>query len=182
MIRVRAHTCYLGSTGYAHHARSFFRELSRWVDLRVRNFTWDESPSYLNSTDFEIIDTITLSNSDGSFSDYPISHSFPDLPWKPSEGFEPEVDLVLMDSNHHYFYDEYSAPIKIAYTVWESTEIEQGFFEQLLKFDYLWVVSEWHREVVIRQGYPEQRVFIVREGVEDSLYFKQDSRKDKERF
>ena len=171
MIKVRAHTCYLGKTGFAAHSRGFFRELSKHVDLRVRNYTWDDKPDYLNEVDESIIDTITLSNNDGSQSDYPISHSFPHHKWRHAEatGFAPDVDLVLMDMNHQYFYDEYSAPIKIAYTVWESTALEKDFFNQLLKFDYLWVVTDWHRKMIIDQGYPAYRVFVVNEGVDDTF-------------
>lgn len=172
MIKVRAHTCYLGRTGYAAHARSFFRELSKHVDLRVRNFTWDSNPDYINSTDLAVLDRITLSDQDGSYSDYPMTHSFPNLDWKHREmsDFEADVDIVLMDAEHHYFYEEHTAETKIAYTVWESTRIKEGFFEQLLKFDYLWVATEWHKRVAVEQGYPEYRVFVVNEGV-DSEFF-----------
>lgn len=170
MIKVRAHTCYLGKTGYASHSRSFFRELSKYVNLKVRNFTWDNNPNYLNEVDFGIIDTITLSDGNGNFSDYPISRSFPELPWKGEEDFYPDVEIVLMDNNHHYFYENYDSPVKIAYTVWESTELEERFFNQLLKFDYLWVVSDWHKKVIVNQGYPEYRVFVVNEGVDLEFY------------
>jgi hypothetical protein len=54
-MKVRAHTCYLGHTGFASHARNFFRELSKHVDLRVRNYTWDSDPTYLDNIDFNII-------------------------------------------------------------------------------------------------------------------------------
>lgn len=169
MIKVRAHTCYLGHTGFAAHAKNFFRELSKYTDLRVRNYTWDPNPVF-DSVDYGILDTITLGNGDGSESDYPISHSFPRHPWKSSAGFTQDIDIVLMDMHHKYFFDTYNAPIKIAYTVWESTELGQGFFNQLLKFDYLWVVTQWHKDVIIKQGYPEDRVFVVNEGV-DSIFF-----------
>jgi autotransporter strand-loop-strand O-heptosyltransferase len=167
MIKVRAHTCYLGKTGYASHAREFFRSLSAHVDLRVRNYTWDSNPEYLNDTDLSIIDSITLRDSTGGgYSDYHISHSFPGFQWKnQTSDFDQDVDIVLMDMDHHYFYEEYKSRVKIAYTVWESTELPEGFFNQLLKFDYLWVVSEWHKEVAIKQGYPAYRVFVVNEGV-----------------
>ena len=173
MIKVRAHTCYLGRTGYAAHARSFFRELSKHVDLRVRNFTWDPNPEYLNDIDLSVIDKITLMDSNQSYSDYSPSHSFPKLNWKHREfdDFEADVDIVLMDADHHYFYDDHSAKVKIAYTVWESTLIQENFFNQLLKFDYLWVATEWHKDVVVEQGYPEHRVFVVNEGV-DLDFFK----------
>lgn len=183
MIKVRAHTCYLGKTGYAAHARSFFRELSKYTDLRIRNYTWDSDVSYLNEIDYKIIDSITLS--DGSQeSTYIIHHAFPNLPWKNKEhsDFQQDVDIVLMDMNHFYFYEDYQAKTTIAYTVWESTQLPEDFFNQLLKFDYLWVVSDWHKKVAVAQGYPEWRVFVVPEGVDDSLYFKPEERKARESF
>lgn len=172
MIKVRAHTCYLGKTGYAAHARAFFRELSKHVELRVRNFTWDDAPDYLNEIDLSVLDKITLINRENKYSDYPMSYSFPDKDWKHREidGFEAEVDIVLMDADHHYFYEEYSAKTRIAYTVWESTEIEENFFNRLLAFDYLWVVTEWHKQVATDQGYPENRIFVVNEGVNEEFF------------
>jgi autotransporter strand-loop-strand O-heptosyltransferase len=71
-----------------------------------------------------------------------------------------------MDMEHHYFYEEYDAPTKIAYTVWESTELPADFFEHLLRFDYLWVVTDWHKKVAIDQGYPAHRIYVVNEGVD----------------
>ncbi len=172
MIKVRAHTCYLGKTGYSAHARNFFRELSNHVDLRVRNYTWDNDTSYLNFTDFSILDQITLRNQDGNSSDYHISHSFPNLPWKNNDSnFESDIDIVLMDVGHEYFYEEYNSKIKIAYTVWETTELPDHFFKALLKFDYVWVPSEWQRKCTIEQGIPESRVKVVPEGVEVSEFF-----------
>ena len=183
MLKVRAHTCYLGKTGYAAHARSFFRELSKHVDLRVRNYTWDDNPDYLNDIDYSVIDTIALST-DGRDVDYHISRAFPDRPWKnaTNEGFDQDIDIVLMDMNHYYFYEEFNSKVKIAYTVWESTELPDGFFKQLLKFDYLWVVTDWHKQVAIAQGYPEHRIFIVHEGVDNILYSKDPSREIPEKF
>lgn len=170
MLKVRAHTCYLGKTGYAAHSRSFFRELSKYVDLRVRNYTWDDDLSYINDIDLNICDKVTLNNQSGRV-DYPISYSFPGYKWNNvNKPFEADVDIVLMETNHHYFYEIYNSKVKIAYTVWESTEIEPDFFKQLLKFDYLWVVSEWHRQVAIKQGYPEYRVMVVNEGVNEDCY------------
>jgi autotransporter strand-loop-strand O-heptosyltransferase len=170
MIKVRAHTCYLGKTGYAAHSRSFFRELSKYVDLRIRNYTWDDNPNYLNEIDFGIIDKITL-NDGGKDRDYPISHGLPNYNWlKSGKDFQQDVDIVLMDTDHYYFYEEYNSKVKIAYTVWESTELPQNFFNQLLKFDYLWVVSEWHKKVAIDQGYPKHRILIVNEGVNSEFF------------
>ena len=171
MIKVRAHTCYLGTTGYSAHAREFFRGLSKYVDLRVRNYTWDSDPTYLNDIDFKIIDKITLRTPEGKDEDFPITQAFPQFHWANSNrDFTPDVDIVLMDMNHNYFNEEYNSKIKIAYTVWESTEMPEGFFNQLLKFDYLWVATEWHKEVVVNQGYPKQKVFVVNEGVSNEFF------------
>ena len=171
MLKVRAHTCYLGKSGYSAHARSFFRELSKFIDLRVRNYTWDDELSYLNHVDTSIIDTITLTNSDGTKGDFPISLVLPQFDWVHQDqlGFQPDIDIVLMDMYHHYFYEEYEAKVKIAYTVWESTRLPDDFFNQLLKFDQLWVVSKWHHDIAIAQGFPKDRVKIVHEGVDWSL-------------
>jgi autotransporter strand-loop-strand O-heptosyltransferase len=171
MIKVRAHTCYLGHTGYASHAREFFRNLSKHVELRVRNYTWDSDPTYLNDIDFKIIDKITLSTPEGNYHDFPITYSFPQFHWaNANRDFTPDVDIVLMDMNHYYFYEEYKSKIKIAYTVWESTEIPSNFFNCLLKFDYLWVATQWHKDVIVNQGYPEERVFVVNEGVSNEFF------------
>ena len=109
MLKVRAHTCYLGKTGYASHARSFFRELSKHVDLRVRNYTWDSDPNYLNDIDYRIIDTITLKDGEKDL-DYSITKGLPNYPWTNTElsNFKQDIDIVLMDMNHYYFYEEYS--------------------------------------------------------------------------
>lgn len=180
-MKVRAHTCYLGHTGFATHARNFFRELSKHVDLRVRNYTWDSNPQ-LDEIDYSILDKITLSNSDNTYSDYPISHSFPNLPWVNKKDFQQDIDIVLIDMHHKYFYEDYKAKVKIAYTVWESTELEKGFFNQLLKFDYLWVVTQWHKDMIIKQGYPENKVFIVNEGVNSIFFDHIESNNDKFKF
>ena len=37
--KVYAHASYVGTTGYNNHTRDFFRELSKHIDLKVRNFT-----------------------------------------------------------------------------------------------------------------------------------------------
>jgi autotransporter strand-loop-strand O-heptosyltransferase len=169
-MKIRAHTCYLGKTGFAAHARSFFRALSKHAEVRVRNYTWDDNPHYLNEVDFSIIDQITLSVPEGGQRDFPIWHSFPQHNWIATGEFSPDAEIVLMDNDHYYFYEEYTAPVKIAYAVWESTLLPEKFFNQLLKFDYLWVVSDWHRKMAVLQGYPAYRIRVVNEGV-DSEFF-----------
>ena len=40
-LKVRAHTCYLGKTGYNAHARGFFRALSKFVDPTTKVFDYE---------------------------------------------------------------------------------------------------------------------------------------------
>jgi autotransporter strand-loop-strand O-heptosyltransferase len=168
-LNIKAHTCFIGKSGYAAHARGFFREFAKYTNLRIRNFTWDDNPDYLTPNDMEILETITLSTDDG-FRDFPLANvdffkKF--LPKTFDDDFIPDVDIVLMDTDHHYFYEKYQSKIKIAYTVWESTRLPNHFFNVLVEnFDYVWVVTDWHKRVLIEQGYPETRIWVVREGVD----------------
>jgi hypothetical protein len=41
--KIKAHCSYIGTTGYNHHSRDFFRKLSKKVDLKVRNYTIGKS-------------------------------------------------------------------------------------------------------------------------------------------
>src|SRR5690606_24396102 len=67
------------------------------------------------------------------------------------------------------FYQNYSGT-KIAFNVWESTRYPDDFFKQLLTFDQLWVPSRWQRTCAIDQGYPANRVKIIPEGVDSSIF------------
>jgi autotransporter strand-loop-strand O-heptosyltransferase len=56
---------------------------------------------------------------------------------------------------------------RIAYTVWESTELDEDFIRILKsKFDQVWVVTEWHKKCLIDQGIAESKIHIVREAVD----------------
>lgn len=173
-LKVVAKTCYLGKTGYAAHARGFFRELSKLVgiDLRVINYTWDDDYSpYLNEIDREILWKIVLSTAEGPqlFDIHTHSH-FSDHEWKHSgEEFDPEIEIVLIDNGHYFFRSEPYPGVKfrIAYTVWESTELTESFVRNLQEnFDQVWVATEWHKKCLHEQGVPADKIFVVREAVE----------------
>lgn len=174
-IKVRAHTSYLGHTGYASHARGFFRSLSRFCDLRIRNFNWDSGQNlskYVNSIDLEILDQITLTGADNQRFDYPIQDigEFQSIGFKNRpDGFIPDVDIVLIEPSHYYFFEEYRAKTKIAYTVWESTEVSEVFLNIIKKFDAVWVVSQWHKDCLIKQGVDSDKVWVVPEGVDSDF-------------
>jgi len=174
MYKIFAHCSYVGNTGYNQHSRDFFRGLSKHQKVKVRNFTignswkgYNETPhdgeTYFNETDKELLYQQILWNSDRkreNFSIYP----------SPEKEFVSDLNIVLCETNHHIFYDEYIGP-KIAYNVWESTLQPQGYFNKLLEFDELWVPSKWQRDCTIAQGYPEDKIKVVPEGVDVHTFY-----------
>jgi len=177
--KVYAHASYVGNTGYNNHTRDFFRELSKHVDLKVRNFTigkewnWpsDEPHNgelYLNDIDKKLLIEQTLwTNKDtGERSDFSIYKNY-------SNEFKHNVNLVLEETNHHYFYDKYIGP-KIAYNVWESTLQPEHFFNKLKEYDQIWVPSQWQAECTIAQGMPVDKVKVVPEGVDVNTFYPED--------
>ena len=173
-IKVKAHTCYLGHTGFNYHSRGIFRELAKYADLKIRNYTWDESPNYLNPLDLKILDSITLTAGDGKHYDYSLTKFGPKketIQYQNIDAsFIPDVEIVLMDIDHFYFYEvANSSALKIAYSVWESTELSLPFISCLKQYDQVWVVSEWHRKGLIKQGIVSEKIFIVHEGYNHDL-------------
>jgi glycosyltransferase involved in cell wall biosynthesis len=168
-VKIYCHGSYIGNTGYNHHTRDFFRELSNRCELKVRNFTvgstWEgmsdephNNEGYFNEIDRKILYEQILWNTDKSRSNYKI---YPNN----DKEFTPDVNLVLCETNHYLFYDQYYGP-KIAYNVWESTLQPQEYFEKLKEFDQLWVPSKWQKECSIKQGYDESKIRVVPEGVD----------------
>jgi len=82
-----------------------------------------------------------------------------------------DINLTLIDSVSIQNIKERLPYPSICYNVWESTEQPQWFIDQFNKyFDYLWVPSEWQRSCSIAQGIPEEKVFVVPEGVDPEVY------------
>ena len=107
--KVYAHASYVGTTGYNNHTRDFFRRLSKYTDLNVRNFTvgnsWEgmsdephNGESYLNDVDKKLLHEQTLWSDNHNRSDYPIETNH-------KHDFEHNVNLVLEETNQHSFYD-----------------------------------------------------------------------------
>ena len=175
-LKVVAKTCYLGKTGYAAHARGFFRELSNLVDLRIINYTWDDNyESYLNETDRSILWKMILSTAEGPkmFDPHTQQH-FEKHKWLNSGSeFNPDIEIVLIDNGHYFFRNDspYSGvKYRIAYTVWESTELDTNFIDILKRdFDQVWVVTQWHKACLINQGIESSKIHIVREAVDSEL-------------
>jgi autotransporter strand-loop-strand O-heptosyltransferase len=175
--KIYAHGSYVGDTGYNQHTRDFFRHLDKHADIKVRNFTvgksWNgynenahDNELYFNSTDKKLLYKQILWNTDKTRSDYPL------YPHKSKE-FIPDLNIVLCETNHHLFYDNYNGP-KIAYNVWESTLQPQQYFNKLKEFDEMWVPSKWQRDCTIAQGYDPNRIKVVPEGVDVNTFYPDD--------
>jgi autotransporter strand-loop-strand O-heptosyltransferase len=168
------HGSYIGNTGYNQHTRDFFRELSKQLQLKVRNFTvgktWEgynktphDKEPYINEIDKNILYEQILWNNEGGRDNHKI---YPNL----SKEFTPDLNIVLCETNHHLFYDSYKGP-KIAYNVWETTQQPEDFFNKLKDFDELWVPSKWQRDVTIAQGYDPDKIKVVPEGVDINTFY-----------
>lgn len=167
-MNILAHVPFIGTTGYANHARSFFCALNKYHTVKVRNYTvgstWkgmsDEPHNneyYMNEEIKSMLILQTLHNNDNTRSDFPI--------YGYKNDFKHDVNIVLMETDHYYFYDNYVG-YKIAYNVWESTRYPDHFFNRLLQFDEVWVPTQWQKDCLIEQGYPFERISIVPEGVD----------------
>ena len=177
-LKIYAHCSYIGNTGYNHHTRDFFRELNKYLQLKIRNFSignsWEgmsDTPhngeSYLTDIDKSMLYQQTLWTQKPHRTDilmYPSD----------SKNFRPDINLVLSETNHHYFYDSYVGP-KIAYNVWESTLQPEEYFEKLKEFDELWVPSKWQKEVTIKQGYDSDKIKVVPEGVDTNIFYPEET-------
>lgn len=174
MTKIYVHGSYVGNTGYNNHTRDFFRELSKYTQIKVRNFTvgdsWDglsdaphDNEPYINDVDKSILYQQRLWVADGKMEDFKI------YPSEDKEFFH-DFNIVLNETNHYLYYDKYIGP-KIAYNVWESTRQPEEFFNKLLEFDEVWVPSEWQRQCTIEQGADPNKVKVVPEGVDVHTFY-----------
>lgn len=172
--KIYVHGSYIGTTGYNNHTRDFFRELSKYCKIKVRNFTvgnsWkglSENPhdneSYINDVDKSLLHQQRLWVGDEKMEDFKIYQS-------PEKEFFHDFNIVLNETNHHLYYEKYTGP-KIAYNVWESTRQPKNFFDRLLTFDEIWVPSKWQRECTIEQGADPNKVKVVPEGVDVDTFY-----------
>jgi autotransporter strand-loop-strand O-heptosyltransferase len=177
-MKIYGHGSYIGNTGYNQHTRDFFRHLSKHAQIKFRNFTVGNSwkgmspephndEPYFNKTDRKILYEQVLWNSDRSRNNHKIYVD-------PSKEFTSDVNIVLCETNHHLFYDNYLGP-KIAYNVWESTLQPQHYFNKLQEFDEMWVPSKWQRDVTITQGYDPNKIKVVPEGVDVNTFFPEET-------
>ena len=185
-MKILAHTAFIGKTGYANHARSFFCALNKYHTVKVRCLTIGDGWKGMNSTPHDdepyITDEMkdmlilqTLFNNDGTRSDYPM--------YGYNNDFKADVHIILQDMDNYYFYEDYDG-YKIGFCVYESTRYPERFFNRLLYFDEMWVPTQWQADSLADQGYPRERISIVPEGVDINTFKPIDKipKKDKFRF
>ena len=172
--KIYAHSCYIGHTGYNNHTRDFFRELSKSFEIKVRNFTvptyWNgytpepfDNEDYLTNHDKKLLVSQALFGKEQFLVDRDLYPNHPN-------NFEHNINLVLAECNHHFFYQNYDGP-KIGYTVWETTRLPEQFFNSLKGYDQIWVASEWQKECTIEQGMDKNKVKVVPEAVDGNTFY-----------
>ena len=81
--------------------------------------------------------------------------------------------VQVADNGHYFFRNDTPYPgikHRVAYTVWESTELDANFIDILKKdFDQVWVVTQWHKKCLIEQGIESSRIHVVREAVDSEI-------------
>jgi len=157
-IQVLAHTSFLGHTGYNNHSRNFFTHLNKYIPTRVRNFSYCDDLSYLKPEEMALV----------------IEQEWKDEPYKIGTKFvrDPNavlVNLVLNESHHYFFYDEYDSPL-IFYNVWEATKQIPQYFRRILECDQFWAPTEWQIKCTIDQGFPAEKTRVVPEGVNGQVF------------
>lgn len=172
--KIYTHGSYIGNTGFNSHTREFFRKLSNHLDIKVRNFTvgssWTglsdtphDGENYINDIDKKILYEQNLWANENERKDFKIYPS-------QDKEFIHDFNLVLNETNHHFFYDHYIGP-KIGYVVWESTLLPENFFNKLKEYDEIWTPSEWQKECMVKQGMTEDFIKVVPEGVDETIFF-----------
>ena len=157
-IQVIGNTSFIGHTGYANHSRNFFTHLNRYIPTRIRNFSYVPDISYLKKEEYDL-----LIEQEWKTPPYKIGHPYV----KPANCTE--VNIVLNESHHYFFYDNYNTPL-IFYNVWEGTKQLPEFFNRMLEADQFWCPTEWQKQYTIEQGYPENKIRVIPEGVNSSLF------------
>ncbi len=155
---IHAHTSFLGHTGYANHSREFFTALNKHTATRVRNYTHIDDLSYLTEEQYNML----------------IHQVWDGPPYEVGKPFDRSkfsnvLNIVLNETHHYFFYDKYEGP-KIAYNVWESTRQPEEYFNKILEYDQFWVPTEWQKIVTAEQGYPIEKIKVVPEGIDPSIF------------
>lgn len=184
-MNIFGHATYVGNTGYNAHCKNFFRALTRYHNVKIRNFTvgpnWkglgaeeDCHGIDVDDLDKKMIILQSLWDANGSMQDYPLYNY-------QRGSFKHDANIILSETNHYYFYHHYFGP-KIGYTVWESTRYYKFFFDKFKQYDQVWVPTSWQAEVTQNQGMDPSKIRVVPEGVDSSIFYPEDLKISNDKF
>ena len=181
-MKILSHATYIGTSGYNSHCQNFFKALNKTHEVKIRNFTISKNWKGLQASDPHDGDADELDRDlivqqslweNNILKDFDIYAGLKD--------YTHDVNIVLAEVNHQYFFHNYSGP-KIAYTVWESTIYPELFFNKLKEYDQVWVPSKWQAEITAKQGIESNKIKIIPEGVNTSLFYPEDLKYEDDKF
>ena len=175
-MNILVHGTLLGYGGIAHHTREFTKVLSKYHNVKIRNFNlvdlddWAgytgpnilKNAKHLDDVHHKMLFQQTLYNSNSELTDYSLSGY--------DSSFVPDIHIIMAEVNHYYHYQLYDKPI-IIYFPWETTNVLPKFLERLISADYLWVPSEWQKQMLIHNGIQSNKISVVHEGVDPKKYY-----------
>lgn len=77
-----------------------------------------------------------------------------------------DVNISFLAANIHEFFQGHN----IQWVVFESTRVPEHIMSVLRPADQVWVPSVWGQSVLIANGIPDSKIFVVPEGVDGALF------------
>jgi glycosyltransferase involved in cell wall biosynthesis len=77
-----------------------------------------------------------------------------------------DVNISFLGANIHEFFKGHN----IQWVVFESTRVPEHVMSVLRPADQVWVPSIWGRDILIADGIPASKIFVVPEGVDGQLF------------
>ena len=173
-MNILVHGTILGYGGIAHQTREFTKTLSKYHNVKIRNFNLVDLKSWHGYTGPNILkDAVHLEDVhhkmlyqqtlwDGELKDFPLSGY--------DNSFVPDIHIIMSEVNHYYHYQKYDKPV-IVYFLWETTHISPNFLDTLKSAEHVWVPSKWQLDVLVNNGINPNKIDIVNLGVDPKKYF-----------
>jgi FkbM family methyltransferase len=184
-MNILVHGTILGYGGIAHQTREFTKSLSKYHNVKIRNFNLVDLKSWNGYTGPGILkDAVHLEDIhhemlyqqtlwDGELKDFPLSGY--------EDSFTPDIHIIMSEVNHYYHYQKYDKPV-IVYFLWETTHILPNFINVLKSVDHIWVPSKWQFDVLASNGIDYNKIEVVNLGVDPVKYYPIEKNNDKLRF
>lgn len=184
-MNILVHGTILGYGGIAHQTREFTKSLSKYHNVKIRNFNLVDLESWHGYTGPDILkDAVHLEDIhhkmlyqqtlwDGELKDFPLSGY--------AESFVPDLHIIMSEVNHYYHYQKYDKPV-VVYFLWETTHILPTFIDILKSVDYVWVPSKWQLEILVNNGIDRNKISVVNLGVDPKKYYPIKRKNEKLRF